>query len=97
MSGMSSIHLQTKEKFCRAFGDPHRAQGHDLQWSLRSLAYLAPINILLDLGNHTPIVWIFDPHDIKEGVFHLPLRSEADADSVIWQIEQRLQTSRGGP
>jgi len=93
----SPLHVAINEKFRRAIGEPHRAVGKDRQWSLRTLAYIAAINVLVNGSVEHPVVWIFDPHDPEDGVCHTKIVHESDADDIIKRIEARVRNAgRGG-
>ncbi|HVZ93996.1 MAG TPA: hypothetical protein VG797_05760 [Phycisphaerales bacterium] len=99
MSEQSLLHAFVQEKFRRAFGEPHRTQGKDLHWGLRAHPHLALINILVNGDAIYPVIWVFDPHDPKDGVTNTLIRHEAEVDPIIRGIEQRVKTAgrRGSP
>ncbi|HVZ94737.1 MAG TPA: hypothetical protein VG797_09525 [Phycisphaerales bacterium] len=92
MSELSPLHPIVYEKFRLAFGDPHRAEGKDRHWGLRALNYIAAINVLVNGSSEHPVVWVFDPHDPKDGVSSCRIRSEAEIDPLIKRIEERVRS-----
>lgn len=79
------------ERLCAAFGEPQRVVNLDRHWALRSLAYIAAINVLCDGKDELPVVWVFNPHDPTNGVHHSVIRSEAEIDPVIADIERDVR------
>ena len=77
---MSSLRDTVFERLRAAFGEPHRTVGVDRHWALRSLAYMAAINVLCNGRDEFPIVWVFNPHEPKDGVRHTIIRTEAEID-----------------
>lgn len=85
---MSERTLQSSvlAKFSEAFGQPHASVNSDTHWSLRRFAYRAAVNVLVNSAEDDPIVWVFNPHDPSDGVFHIQIKSEMDIDSLIQRI-----------
>jgi hypothetical protein len=94
---MSPLHEAIKEKFAAAFGPPHNIMGKDSHWSLRSLRYIAAVNVLINGAPEQPVVWVFDPHDPRDGVTHIRIKSDTDIAEIIKAIEVRVKNAgRGG-
>ena len=91
MSEVSPLRAAVHQRFRAAFGEPHRTVGQDSHWALRSLGYIAAINVLVDGGPEHPTVWVFDPHDPRDGVSHAHIRSEAEIDPIVARIEKRVK------
>jgi hypothetical protein len=93
----SPLHQAIKQKFAAAFGPPHNTLGKDSHWSLRSLRYIAAVNVLVNGSPELPVVWIFDPHDPRDGVSHIQIKSDTDIEAIIRAIEDRVKNAgRGG-
>lgn len=90
------LHSIVLQRFQGAFGEPHRVAGDERQWSLRSLAYIAAVNVLLVGNAERPVVWVFDPHDPTDGISSVTIQSEGQIASVIDSIEERVKL-RGQP
>jgi hypothetical protein len=93
---MDSLHDAVFEKFRRALGEPHKVVGSDYHWALRPLAYIAAINVLLNggsAGRGDPVVWVFDPHDPRDGVTNERIRHESEAEEMLEQILERVKTA----
>jgi hypothetical protein len=91
MSESSSIHSLLQQRFAAVFGAPHRTVGKDSQWSLTPRSKTAAINVLINGSPEFPAIWVFDPHDLQDGVGRFALTSKAEVDSIIAGIEQRLK------
>jgi hypothetical protein len=86
-----SLHALVLSKFREAFGEPDNVVNSDSHWSLRRLSYQAAVHVLLNGAKAEPIVWVFDPHDPTDGVFHTHVRAESEIDQLIQWITQRVQ------
>jgi hypothetical protein len=87
---ISPLYRVVLNKLRSAFGEPSRVVGRDCHWALRRLAYLSALNILLDGGNDFPVLWVFDPHDLKNGVSHEAIRAEEEIDPLITKVQDRI-------
>ena len=87
MPDISPLHPALYEKFKLAFGEPDRTEGKDWHWSLRPFAYIAAINVLANGSREHPVVWVFNPHDPKDGVSSTRITEEPQIDTLIRKIE----------
>ena len=88
---MSDLHNLVVQKFQEAFGEPHRIAGDERQWSLRALAYISAVNVLVNGTPERPMVWVFDPHDPGNGIFNVAITTEAQIDQTIQMINTRVK------
>ena len=91
MPNNSPLHKSILDRFRAALGEPHRTAGADHQWSLRQLSYLAPITVLINGSSDPTIVWVFDPHDQKDGVTHTTIQQESEIAPILSAIESRVR------
>ena len=91
MSTPPPLHAKLLERFTEVFGPPHRKNDKDFHWGLKSHAHMAAINILVNGGSEAPVVWVFDPHDLADGVISTRITEESHIDEVIQQISERIR------
>lgn len=91
------LHALIVERFSTEFGEPMIIVGKNVQWSLVLTDGKPPINLLVNIGNGFPSVWIFDPHDAKDGVRNYTVSELREATGLLSQIKQRVSDASGKP
>ena len=77
--------------FHEAFGQPHNLQGGGEQWTLHPAErYRSQIHVLLNGTPDKPGIWIFDPHDSKNGVVNIPIVERRQIGELVKLIQGRL-------
>jgi hypothetical protein len=89
----SPLHPFVVERFRNAFGNPDREEGKDRQWSLRTIAAIAAVNVLINGNSEYPMVWVFDPHDANDGVVSLRIKEESQVAPLIILIQERVKAA----
>lgn len=79
------------ERLRAAFGEPHRIVGTDRHWALRPVEYAAAIHVLCNGKDDFPILWVFNPHDAKDGVRHTVIRETTEVDALVAGIQEEVR------
>ena len=90
----SAVHCVVHEVVCEALGEPDMVAGRNDHWSLKPYPSGAPINVLLDGYWRLPVMWVFDPHDHRNGMIHEVVRSEPAIWRFVESIKDRLKLAR---
>lgn len=85
----AELHAEIIARFLAAFGAPEHQDGKNMQWSIRPAARMPAINVLVNICTIKPAVWVFDPHDLKNGVACHTAGSVADIDALAEMIKRR--------
>jgi len=77
--------------FYEAFGKPQNVEGGGEQWTLQPVTqYRSQIHVLLNGTPDNPGVWVFDPHDSKNGVQNTRIVDRRQIAELIKLIQGRL-------
>jgi hypothetical protein len=91
MPPQDSLYTIVHTQFHQAFGPPQSVQGGGEQWTLNPFTkYRNRIHVLLNGTPDKPGVWIFDPHDSKNGVQNTPIVEQRQIGDLIALIQERL-------
>src|SRR5688572_16856028 len=90
MPSRSALHTHVHESMRTAFGECNEVLQQDNLWSLLPSPSAAPIHILVNSSLAHPAVWVFDPHDIADGVLKTSITDEGQMAGVIAKIQQRM-------
>ena len=93
MSHISPFHQQVHLRLIREFGEPTNELGKDHQWTLRPAPMHASIHVLVNGSVDQPAIWVFDPHDYKDGIFRAYIKDMDHLESIIKSIRVRLEAS----
>ena len=91
MTQISALHAYIHARFREAFGEPTRILGNDGHWGLRPFADAASIDVLVNGSDEFPIVWIFDTHNVSDGVLKTRVVSQDQVADIISELRTRLQ------
>ena len=91
MTPLDSLYTLVHACFHEAFGPPQDVQGGGEQWTLHPAArYRSQIHLLLNGTPNRPGIWVFDPHDPKNGVENTPIVNRRQIGELITLIQSRL-------
>lgn len=96
MSELTGLGGLVVERFTAAFGEPTKA-GNARHWSLRSLQYIAPVNVLVHNASRGPVVWVFNPHEPTDGVSSTPVETESQIEPLIASITDTVKKAGRSP
>ena len=91
MSPEESLYTVVHARFHEAFGEPNNVLGGGKQWTLHPAEqFRNEIHVLLNGSPGRPGVWVFDPHDSKNGVENTRIVEPRQIGDLIALIQERL-------
>jgi|SoiMetStandDraft_5_1073268.scaffolds.fasta_scaffold196933_2 hypothetical protein len=97
MSKIFSLHTYVGARFREAFGAPSTTMGRDDHWRLQGSPSQLPINVLLNGTRDIPALWVFDAHDLGDGVFSAAITNRDQVEDLIVEIQSRVQRADSPP
>ena len=91
MSELQTITDFVQTRFAEAFGPPHNILGRDSHWKFQAAPAALAINILLNGTRDVPALWLFDAHQLADGVYSASITDRDQVDGIIKLIRARIQ------
>ena len=90
----SPLHRHVHARFKDVFGEPNNSLGRDDHWALFPTPKSVSINVLVDGMAANAAVWVFDPHDRKDGIMKIAVQSEEHLEEIIALIQARVDRAK---